>query len=398
MRVERYQEDDMRKAMAKVRSELGKDAVLISSRRIDGKTEVTAANGYDPERLNAEIKKLSETEVNGLEGKSHEDFVFELMAEENQAAAGNSPSLVEMQEELGKLRKLFEGELAQLAWRDAGDRQPNRLALLSRLEAVGINRDIGIRIMKKVLPCKDLEIGWHRTLKILSRVIKVSDQDLLSEGGIIALVGPTGVGKTTTAAKIAAQFSALHGKDQVAFVSTDSFRIGGQEQLISLGSTLGVPVQVARSSQELDNTLETFSHRKLVIIDTAGKSQRDTSLMEQFDSMVSEKFNIKPHLVLSATAQESVISETINAFSHLDIASTIITKTDENGSIGAVLSGLIRSRLSVSFVGNGQRIPEDLLQANARIFVAKLINSYKESRDHLNVRRSMLGNGKTQAA
>ncbi len=387
MRVERYQEDDMRLAMAKVRAELGKDAVLISSRSVGGRTEVVAASDYDPVRLEAELKRRSAEHPTANSERKSEDFLFEITGEDLESTAEKSPSLLDMQEELGRLRKLFEGELAQLAWRDAGDRQPNRMALLGRLETVGISRDIGVKIMDKILPCKDLELGWRRTLAVLGRVIKISEQDVLTQGGVIAMLGPTGVGKTTTAAKIAAQYSIRHGRNQVAFITTDNFRVGGQEQLISLGSSLGIPVQVATNRKEMKKTLESFSQRKLVIIDTAGVSQRDTDHLKQFETLTATGMGIQPHLVLSATAQETVINETIAAFSHIELAAAIITKTDENGSIGAILSGLIRNKLPASFIGNGQRIPEDFMLAQSDIFVRKLVDSYEESRRKPTVRR-----------
>ncbi len=389
MRVERFQEDDMRKAMAKVRAELGKDAVLISSRVVDGRAEVMAASNCNPEQIEAEIKKLSAQKPPQGGGQQDRDYLFEILSDENDSVSEEIPSLLDMQEELGKLRKLFEGELAQLAWRDAGNREPNRLALLSRLEAVGISRDIGAKIMEKILPCGDLELGWRRALRILSRAIKISQHDVLNVGGVIAMLGPTGVGKTTTAAKIAAQFALLHGRNKVAFISSDNNRVGGQEQLIAIGSALGVPVQIANSRNELQKTLESFSERKLVIIDTAGISQRDTSLIEQFDSLANNSVEISSYLVLAATAQESVINETIKAYSGIGLAAAVITKTDESGSIGPVLSGLIRNRLKTAFIGTGQRVPQDLVPASTKLILSSITESYDESRKLLKGRTSI---------
>lgn len=381
MRVERYQEDDMRKAMVKVREELGNDAVLISSRRVDGRTEVTAASEYDPEHMEAQLRKFAETRpVDGKESSSG-DFLFEMMSESSEAGGSSAPSLVSMQEELAKLRKLFEGELAQLAWRDVGNRQPNRMALLARLEEIGISRVIGVMLMGKVLPCTDLELGWNKTLNLLGKLVKRPQKDVLQDGGVIALLGPTGVGKTTTAAKIAAQFALRHGRNQVAFITTDVVRVGGSEQLISLGSALGIPVQVAATREELERTLDSFSNRKLVIIDTTGVNQRDAGLVEQFESLTQNNVSIDPYLVLSATSQESVISETIQAFSGIKLAGGIVTKVDENGSIGAILSGLIRYRLPAAFIGNGQSIPEDLVPARVGVFIRKLKESFYESEE-----------------
>ncbi|MCI5105784.1 MAG: flagellar biosynthesis protein FlhF [Pseudomonadales bacterium] len=376
MRVERFQEENMQKAMARVRSELGQDAVLISSRNIDGQIEVMAASDYDPEQLKQEMNKLAPKKP---AGKPKSEFLFEVLSDK-QTRAEQAPSLMEMQEELGRLRELFEGELAQLAWRDARSRQPNRMALLTRLEEIGVSRDIAVKIVNKILPCDDLELGWRRSLRILTKVVKAPAHDPLRDGGVIALVGPTGVGKTTTAAKLAAQFAERHGRNQVALVTTDNVRVGGKDQLISLGSTLGIPVQVASDAQELRRTLDSFAGRKLVIIDTAGVNPRSQDLLAEYEKTVGENNDVLPFLVLSATAQESVISETIRAYSALKLMGAIITKTDENVSIGAAISGAIRFRLPVAFLGIGQSIPEDLIAAEPKFFWNKLLENYRELR------------------
>lgn len=376
MRVERFQEENMQKAMARVRTELGQDAVLISSRNVDGQIEVMAASDYDPEQLKTQMQQLAPKKS---AHKPKSEFLFEVLSDQ-QTRAAQAPSLQDMQEELSRLRELFEGELAQLAWRDARSRQPNRMALLTRLEEIGVSRDIAIKIVNKILPCDDLELGWRRSLRILTKVVKAPNHDPLRDGGVIALVGPTGVGKTTTAAKIAAQFAARHGRNQVALVTTDNVRVGGKDQLISLGSSLGIPVQVAADASELRQTLDSFAGRKLVIIDTAGANPRNQSLLEEYQQIIGDNADVLPFLVLSATAQETVINETISAYSAIKPVATIITKTDENVSIGAAMSGAIRFRLPVAFLGTGQSIPEDLIVAEARFFWNKLLENYRELR------------------
>lgn len=387
VRVERYQANDMREAMSLARTELGKDTVIISSRSIGGKTELIAACDYDPMQLEEALQKFSARESFDNElAKSNSNsnlgnkFNWKMLDDDNDVNVSNEVTLSSIQEELGHLRKLFEGELAQLAWRDAGKQKPNRLGLLSRLEESGISRDIASRLVDKVMPCKDIEAGWSKVLRLLSRVIKISDLNILKDGGVIALLGATGVGKTTTAAKIAARFASIHGANQVGLISADNCRIGGAEQLVSLGSVLGIPVQVANTSEEMQRTLESFSGRKLVIIDTAGKSQRDAGLLEQFAILRQSKRKLHPHLVLSACSQESVINETIKAFSSINLTAAIVTKTDECCSLGAVISELIRNKLPVAFVGNGQKIPEHLLKAKADAFVDTVADSYERFR------------------
>ena len=165
-------------------------------------------------------------------------------------------------------------------------------------------------------------------------------------------------------------------------MTTDNFRVGGQEQLMSFGSILGVPVQVATSPEEMQKTLSSFSERKLIIIDTAGMSQRDMSLEEQFESLDIDGMKIDPYLVLSSTVQETVISETIKAFSRFNPVAAVVTRTDECSNLGGILSGVINNKLPLAFVGNGQRVPEDLELARADSFIANIVTTYNESRKH----------------
>lgn len=380
MRVERFLEDDMRIAMARVRAVLGKDAVLISSRNVDRKVEVIAASDYEPEKLEAELKKLGAKKPVPVEDSPQIEHVWEVMEEvdESTTAEKGLPSLTELNVELARLRKLFEGELAHLSWREESNREPNRQALLSRLEAAGISHDVADRVVTRALPCKDLELAWQRVQKILSLILKKTDDDLLENGGVIALLGSTGVGKTATAAKIAAQFALRHGRNQVAFITTDRNRVGGQAKLVSLGSALGIPVQVVANPEEVQYALECFAVRKLVIIDTEGVNQREKAIIDKFAALTAANQAIRPYLVLPATSQESVLNDTIDAYSNIALAGAIVTKVDESNSMGAVVSSLIRSKLPIAFVGNGQSIPEDLHAGSIDYFINKIVAAHVE--------------------
>jgi flagellar biosynthesis protein FlhF len=360
VRVEKFTGSDMREAMAAVRNALGADAMILSSRRVNDQTEITAALNFDPavpehSRALEKIKRR----------------------ESNPQLAELSPSIQSIQGELGRLRKLFEGELAQLAWRDQNRRQPNRQALITRLELAGILRPLATDMVDAVLPCDDLEQGWRKTLGLLGGRICTWKHDLMEQGGVIALVGSTGVGKTITAAKLAARFALQHGRRHVAFISTDKYKVGGQEQLVSLGGILGIPVQLAANGDQMQRTLDSLSERKLVIIDTAGMSQRDMTLADQFETLRAAE-RIKPMLVLPATARDSIIQETIQAFSRIDIAAAVLTKTDECDALGPVLSCILQHRLPLAFITNGQKIPDDLQRAEPKTLLADVIRTYKQ--------------------
>lgn len=376
MRVERFQEDDMRQAMAKVRAVLGADAVLVSSKNIDNKVEVIAASDYEPENLARALKELDSEATHTSDEHPEIEHLWEVVDDGPAKPAKPTSSLADMQLELGQLRRLFEGELAHLSWQEGGKRQPNRQALLTRLDAAGLARDISNRIVRRALPCNDLELGWKRIQKILGLAIKKSEKDVLKEGGVIALLGSTGVGKTATAAKIAAQFAMKHGRNQVAFITTDRNRVGNEAKLLSIGSALGIPVQVVESYEQIPAALESLAVRKLVIIDSEGISQRDVATIEKIIALLNDNPQIDPYLVIPATSQESVVTETIAAYSGAELSGVMVTKVDEASSIGPAMSGLIRSKLSIALMTNGQRIPEDLHTPPVEFFVNKLVESY----------------------
>lgn len=366
MKVKRFVDEDMRRAMARVRAELGSDAMILSARRVNGKTEISATDEYDPVAAGSrgEAAKFAGGEENCAAPDRDAEF---------SDSGQTGPSLTDIQGELARLRKLFESELSQLAWREMSNRQPHQAALIARLEAVGIARDIAHKIVVKSLPCQDIEHGWRKVLTTLARAIRTSGRDLMETGGIVALVGPTGVGKTTTAAKLAAHFALRHGRNKVAFITTDNVRVGGQEQLLSFGGILGIPVQMATTPEEMSQRLACLQDRKLVLIDTAGMSQRDIGLAEQLRTLAVEGPDIRAYLVLSAIAQESVINETIKAFAPIEPAGAIVTKTDEAAGMGAVISALVRQGMPAVFVGNGQRVPEDLAGARAELFIKHIL-------------------------
>lgn len=379
MRVERYKADDMRQAMKKVRESMGEDALILSNRRTNGMTEIVAAVDSD---LTVKVPPTLAPEPSARQTRERTSESKDLPQKprrRKQQAMDASPSLSEIRKELSRLRKMFEGELSQLSWREMGIRQPNKAAIQTRLEGAGLNTFVSNMITEKVTPCQDLDEGWKNALKATSRLITIPKQSILEEGGVIALLGSTGVGKTVTAAKIAAQFAARFGENEVALVSTDNTRTGGKEQLLSYGSNLGIAVQFANSRESLEKTLTSLSHKRLVIIDTAGTSRHDTALPEKLEDIFLADKKIHACLVLSATTQEEIIHESIKAYAKANLQSAVITHTDECGSLGPMISNLIRHELPISLIGTGSRVPEDLTIPTHRFLLSNLVNSYRSS-------------------
>ena len=279
------------------------------------------------------------------------------------------------------LKGLLEHEMAHLAWGDFSRNKPSRAELLRRLTAMGLQADHAHYVAKHAGGTEDIEQAWRDSLEMIAGDLPVVEEDILAQGGVVALVGPTGVGKTTTIAKLAARYALQEGQRSVALISTDSYRIGAYEQLLTYGRILGAPVQVAGDAKELEFALQNLADKRLVLIDTAGMSQRDMGLSEQLAALKSTGLPIRIYLVMSATSQTPVLDEAVTQFRRVPLQGCVLTKVDEAASLGGALSVITRHRLPLAFVGDGQRVPEDLHPARAQNLVARaqsLIRSDKK--------------------
>jgi len=275
--------------------------------------------------------------------------------------------------ELNSLRALLERQVSSLAWGDLSRRFPQRAKLLRRLLELGISPAVSRRILAEVPEDGEVEQVWRRVLTVLANRLSVVRDDVVQKGGVFALIGPTGVGKTTTIAKMAARFALAHGAKGIALVTTDNYRIGAHEQLRTYGRILGTPVRVANDAEDLRTTLKSLGDKQLVLIDTAGMSQRDVRISEQFAMLSEGSALIRSYLVMSAASQLSVLDETIQAFSQASLAGCILTKIDESASLGAALSVTLHHDLPIAYTSDGQRVPEDLQRARGVDLVKRAI-------------------------
>jgi len=278
-------------------------------------------------------------------------------------------SVMEMRDELKSLRAMIENQQVLGEWSEMVSRHPLRVALYKRLTEMGLSQEVCKYLARGLDSAADIEHAMQAALKQLVHQLPIADDDILNHGGVYAMVGPTGVGKTTTVAKLAARFAMQHGQRHVALISTDTYRIGAHEQLMTYGRLLGVPVHSANDSQALQQLLHKLQDKKLILIDTAGMSQRDLGLSQQFAHLSQAGAMIKPFLVLSANAQQSTLDEVILAFKKTGIAGCILSKLDEAASLGGVISAAVKHHLPVAYVSNGQKVPEDLMPARAQDLV-----------------------------
>jgi flagellar biosynthesis protein FlhF len=288
-----------------------------------------------------------------------------------------SPAATEaMSDELKTLRRMLENQLAHLAWNDLTRRAPVHTEILRELTEIGISHDLAEHLVRQLPEDQDLTFARRFTIAGLSQYLKVTGDRWLDDGGRVAFVGATGVGKTTTLAKIAVRWVLRHGARDMALVAADPVRIGAHDQLRSLAQLLGVPVYTPENFDQLPALLSRLSER-LILIDTPGSSARDAQLAGRLAVLANSASKLETALVLAASTQAGAIEETVRRFAPANPFCCVLTKLDEAASLGGVLSALIRARMPVSYMSEGQRVPEDLRPARALELVSAAVRLAK---------------------
>ncbi len=389
MKIKRFFAEDMRNAIRQVRETLGPDAVILSNKSVNGGVELMAALDFDEDAFATQTLSATRTEEQPVDGvvtgfpkeqanvadKYSHEYVpqFSSATRSPRVEWSQDPILVDMRQEMQSLRRMVENDLSELTWRDIGKTKPDVRELLRRLMALGLSPEICHGLVRKANGFSNIDHGWRKALYYLTTVIKTTGDDVLENGGVIAIIGPTGVGKTTTLAKLASRYALRYGNRHVALISTDNYRIGAQEQLTNYARILDVPIRSVASTEELNVALNTFSDKRLILIDTAGMSQRDVRISEQMSLLRSGRRKVKSVLTLSATTQQASMQQAIKAFDGANPDTVILTKLDEAGSLGGVLSAIVENKLKVSYVTDGQRVPEDLHLARPHSLVSRTV-------------------------
>ncbi|WP_292362778.1 flagellar biosynthesis protein FlhF [Methylophaga sp. UBA1464] len=384
MKIKRFQAADVRQAIREVREVLGPDAVILSNTRVDGGVEIVAATDYDETQFRRQaavtrpVKEEPKIEIDPTQPAAP------AYVAPQQNIWSQEPTLVQMRKEIASLRDMLQNQLSDLTWKDMARQSPTQMQVLQRHMRMGTEVELAKQLVTTSQGIDDLETAWRQSLGKLAAQIPLSDQDIIEKGGIMALVGPTGVGKTTTVAKLAARCALKHGARQVGLITTDCYRIGGQEQLRSYARILGVSLRVARNHQELGEALNDMLDRRFILIDTAGMNPRDMQLTQKIAMLTQHSPRIRHFLTLSATTQNSALNDIIKAFSHLNLSGCILTKTDESSSLGGAVSAIIRHQLPLAYVCDGQQVPEDLGLARPNSLVnqaSELMQSEQQALD-----------------
>ncbi|MGR9106360.1 MAG: flagellar biosynthesis protein FlhF [Gammaproteobacteria bacterium] len=420
MKIKRFCAPDMRQAMRLVRETLGAEAVILSNRNVEEGVEIVAAMDFDQEMIQARVTDPDATVEQPVPSSDTSDRkrppsastegspktaaasattapsaplpgFFEksigcrktdrtpvpvptspspgfsgsdkAMAHALPSAPAMEPVLEEMRKEFGLMRDLLNSRIAEISWAESVRHHPRCKKVLRRLGEYGFSEAIGQMIIKDLDTRSDFSSAWDKVKENISRQLTVLDDNLLDHGGIVALLGPTGVGKTTTIAKLAARFCLKYGSRKIALVTVDNYRIAAYEQLNTYGRILDIPVRTAHDNAELEKVLAELMDKRLVLIDSAGVSQRNLRLGEQFPLLCGKELPIRSYLVMSAATHYATMQEIIRSFKVFEPYAAILTKLDETVTVAPAVSALIENQLALSFVCDGQKVPENLKNA-----------------------------------
>jgi flagellar biosynthesis protein FlhF len=275
--------------------------------------------------------------------------------------------------ELRQVRGLIEDRFGALAYLDKLQRHPAHARLTQKLLDCGFSAALIRKLAEHMSPAVPDETEWVASVLERNLATGEAEEPLEDQGGVYALIGATGVGKTTTTAKLAAAFAARHGATNLGLITLDAYRVGAHEQLRAYGRILGVPVHTAHDQASLEDLLTLLAGKKMVLIDTAGMAQRDARTTELLDML--EHPSIQKLLVLNCASQGETLEDVIVSYRGEQLRGVVLSKLDEAVKLAPALDAVIRHRLCVLGVANGQRVPEDWHRLPASVLVHRALRA-----------------------
>ena len=406
MNVKKFTAATSREALRKVRDALGPDAVILSNRPVDGVVEILALANDDVASISSPAagtemaQPAPSLHLNPPESYANrrapqpqppmqaqgEGFDMAQMSSMMSAAIAHAKDTAAsemsgMMSEIRAMRGLMETQLAAISWSATQQREPEKAGVLREMLAAGFSASLARYLIEKMPAGKDAaeSMRWIKTVLGRNLTSLTDEDEILGKGGVFALVGPTGVGKTTSTAKLAARCVMRHGPEKLALITTDAYRIGGHEQLRIYGKILGVMVHSVKDESDLRIALKELRNKHTVLIDTVGVSQRDQMVTEQVAMLSESGADVKRLLCLNATSTNETLNEVVRAYQGSGLAGCIMTKLDEAASIGNVLDVVIRQKLRLFYISNGQRVPEDLHLADRGMLIDRAFRLTRDS-------------------
>ncbi len=412
MSIRKFFAATARQALRDIHNELGDDAIIISNRKVANGVEIIALDNEDIVMMtqnSVDHKPQTAIPTTARRVPVHEmptaaprveAFIPKVVRSVPQPSAtvtavkpqmaqaqAAQPQVVKPQvvkrevqdhnegllDEIKSMHDLLQQQISAMAWSDVQRQDPNRAGLLRGLLNAGFSSMLASQLVGKMPNGKEEGAAWIK--QVLKNNLQVSntEDDIVTRGGVYALIGPTGVGKTTTTAKLAARAVVRYGSDKVALLTTDSYRIGAYEQLKIYGKILGVAVHAVKDTDDLKRTLISLRGKHLVLIDTVGMGQRDERVANQNEMF--DATHVRRLLLLNSTSSGETLDDVVRMYHSEKVIGCIATKLDEAVTLGAVLDVALRHRLTMHYMANGQRVPEDLHPVNLDYLLHRTIKS-----------------------
>ena len=360
MRIKKFTANNYSTALTEVKKELGEDALILSTRSIKPPTIMAGRKEATRVEITAAVEYVAPVTASSVK-----------LSDDNETSTLNEKGDVE-------LKSLIFNLLSQSGQAQSLGLQSHQFDTYSRMVENGLDEKLAAKILQKTLEHnsqENIDCGKEPVMKLMKKVVPCKGEiDLKADGPkIVAFVGPTGVGKTTTIAKIAAEYALRRGQ-KLVLVSLDTYRLGAIDQLRVYGEIMEVPFEVAGGKEDLRRIVDSHSDKDLILIDTTGRSHQDKDYSGQLKEIFDDVGEVEIHLVLSVTAQEKLLAATYHQFSPIGVDRVLFTKLDEGLSFGSLFNFSVRNRLPISYFTSGQRVPEDLEVARPDRVISLIFN------------------------
>lgn len=353
---------NMRSGLQLVYEKLGPDALIISNKTVPEGIEIQAAIERQETAMHDKLPDDQPSVATHSEITDNIRMVPET-------------SVTKLESELKLMRQLLETQVAQLTRQHEAYEQPVHAIVSKELQKIGFPVAFVDSILKSLGNFQSLHQGINAIENLLIEKLPIFGNDILKTGGVIALVGPTGVGKTTMLAKLATQYLLLHGSDDIAIINADNYRVAAREQVLSYASILGIDAYNVNTESDLEDVFSQIENKKLILLDTSGVILQTNEIVNRLNFLKYHN-KLKCFLTMSASTSVETIAETIKLFSYLPLAGCILTKLDETKYIAPALSQLIEKNLPVAYLSTGQRVPNDFELARSTSLVHRAFSEY----------------------
>jgi flagellar biosynthesis protein FlhF len=403
MSIKRFYGKNSKEVFRQVQKELGVDAVILSNRLVNGRNEILALKeedlnsmvdkniplGLNPTQIEADHQFTSVSPLTNQDKVSSvnamSDSIGINIEKPGSQSAVRTDHMDHLMKEMREMRQAIESKITTMSWGSIQQHEPIKSEMLSLMLSADFSPALSRYVAENIPEGQDENEAIEWVKSTIDRNFKIEDphDSLLPQKGVYAIIGPTGVGKTTTTAKLASRYVMKYGSENLGLISTDAYRVGGQEQLRIYAKILGVMIYAVKDEADLEIALNELKKKHTILIDTVGVGQRDTMVTQQIEMLSKTQVPIKKLLCLNATSTGETLTDVINAYSAARLDGCILTKLDEAVKIGSAIDVIIRSKLKLFFTTNGQRVPEDIEIANKSSLIERAfrvnpnaVNSY----------------------